>query len=250
MTETKTGLPRLFVGSSSEGATFADELQATLEARRAAQVTLWHQGVFGPSSYPIPALLQAAKDSDFAVLVATPDDLTESRGGRSESPRDNVVFELGLFLGVLGIDRTFLLPIVEGGALKLPSDLSGLNLLPFMKRDDDNNAAAVGPAATQLARAIGTHGRRERTGQMGPGSPGDLSLHRALDHIARNAAAQGWTIRKHDEGVLRMESIRRRRFTFSVRPELDQTDELRGWVGQLRASGLRVNHAARPLKAR
>jgi predicted nucleotide-binding protein len=45
---------------------------------------------------------------DFAILVLTPDDLTQSRGKQQPSPRDNVVFELGLFIGALGRDRVFM----------------------------------------------------------------------------------------------------------------------------------------------
>ena len=44
---------------------------------------------------------------DFAVLVLTGDDLTTSRHIKTASPRDNVVFETGLFMGRIGRERTF-----------------------------------------------------------------------------------------------------------------------------------------------
>ena len=39
---------------------------------------------------------------DFAILVLTADDLVASRDVLSTAPRDNVLFELGLFMGGLG----------------------------------------------------------------------------------------------------------------------------------------------------
>ena len=45
--------------------------------------------------------------TDFAVLVLTPDDITLSRGTTIASPRDNAIFELGLFMGTNGRNRTF-----------------------------------------------------------------------------------------------------------------------------------------------
>ena len=39
--------------------------------------------------------------SDFAIAIAQPDDLTESRGEAKPTPRDNVIFELGFFMGRL-----------------------------------------------------------------------------------------------------------------------------------------------------
>ena len=49
------------------------------------------------------------------------------------SPRDNVVFEAGLFGGVLGMRRTF---ILHAKGAKLPSDLLGLTCVRYAGRDD------------------------------------------------------------------------------------------------------------------
>jgi predicted nucleotide-binding protein len=48
-----------------------------------------------------------SKETDFAAFVVTADDVTASRGRRKASPRDNVVFEIGLFMGAIGRERTF-----------------------------------------------------------------------------------------------------------------------------------------------
>ena len=44
-------------------------------------------------------MVEAASKLDFAVLILTPDDLTEPKGLTMNSPRDTVLFELGLFMG-------------------------------------------------------------------------------------------------------------------------------------------------------
>lgn len=69
--------------------------------------------------------MRMAGACDFAILLLTADDTTASRGRRKASPRDNVVFELGLFMGSLGRDRTFVVS-PKGVDLKLPTDLLGL----------------------------------------------------------------------------------------------------------------------------
>lgn len=142
---------RLFVGSSSEGREVAHNLQAVLEGRAGCEVEVWDQGVFEPSGYALDSLLDVAARSDFAVLVASPDDVTVSRGDSSASVRDNIVLEFGLFTGALGRQRTYLL--ATGPAdLKLPTDVLGLTRLPYRPRTDGNLRAAVNDAALQIAR--------------------------------------------------------------------------------------------------
>ena len=46
--------------------------------------------------------MNALDQFDFAVMILSPDDMTESRDQSYASPRDNVLFELGLFMGRLG----------------------------------------------------------------------------------------------------------------------------------------------------
>ncbi|MGO7672717.1 TIR domain-containing protein [Rhizobium ruizarguesonis] len=60
--------------------------------------TIWTDGVFRVANYTLHDLEAEVDDSDFAVAIAHADDLTESRGKDWPSPRDNVVFELGLFM--------------------------------------------------------------------------------------------------------------------------------------------------------
>jgi parallel beta-helix repeat protein len=144
--------PRMFIGSSVEGKEIAEYLQLGLEYD--VETTIWHQGIFGLSEGSLEALVRTANDFDFAALVLTPDDLVTKRGTEKGSPRDNVVFELGLFMGALGLERTF---IVYNRDKKpdLPTDLAGVTPVTFSRdRSDDNLRAAVGPVCTQIKDAI------------------------------------------------------------------------------------------------
>ena len=120
--------PRLFIMSSVEALPIAYEIQSALQ--HDVLPTVWTQGVFFAGGYPLEALEKAVRTSDFAVAVAQPDDIIETRGERHQTLRDNVLFELGLFMGVLTRFRTFLVhPKVPH--LKLPSDLHGLGVLSY-----------------------------------------------------------------------------------------------------------------------
>jgi predicted nucleotide-binding protein len=140
--------PRIFVASSTEGLTVAEALQVGLEYE--AEVTVWSQGVFGLASGTLETLVATAKAFDFAILVLTPDDMVVKRGEEKPAARDNVLFELGLFMGALGRHRTFIVhPRV--GEMHLPSDLAGI---------DGDLQAAVGPVCTKIKRAVRDQGRR------------------------------------------------------------------------------------------
>jgi hypothetical protein len=117
--------------------------------------------VFGLGSGILESLMKVREQFDFAVMVLSPDDLGESRGKSYEYPRDNVIFELGLFMGRLGEKRVF---IVHGQNenLKLPSDLAGIVLSPFRKREDKNLAAALSPTCTLIIRQIRALGFSEQ----------------------------------------------------------------------------------------
>jgi CRP/FNR family cyclic AMP-dependent transcriptional regulator len=121
--------PVIFIGSSSEALNEATWLLKSLN-RRPAVCRIWTQGVFQLSNTTIEDLLRQTAECDFAVLLLTPDDMTRSRGRQKASPRDNAVFELGLFMGALGRQQTFIVA-PRSLDLKLPTDLLGVTRLPF-----------------------------------------------------------------------------------------------------------------------
>lgn len=149
--------PSLFIGSSSEGLELAKQLQ--LELERDAEGTIWTQGVFGPMGNTLDGLIAAARAADFAVLVLTPDDMLTKREHQTQGPRDNVLLELGLFMGILGKERAFMV-YGRDERIELPSDLAGVTAVTFGKRADGNLQAALGPACTKIGAAMRMLGRR------------------------------------------------------------------------------------------
>lgn len=113
--------PRVFIGSSSEGLKTLNKLRGYLKG---ADVHPWKEDVFQPNRSALESLIEEAKKCDFAILILTPDDKVISRGSKDSAPRDNMLFELGLFMGEIGRDRTYLItPEVD---MKLPTDLAGI----------------------------------------------------------------------------------------------------------------------------
>jgi predicted nucleotide-binding protein len=151
--------PTLFIGSSSEGLGVAEAIQVSLDHE--CDVTLWTQGVFLLGLSNLENLTRILADYDFAVLVLTPDDVVRSRGSQRSASRDNVIFELGLFMGAIGRDRAFAL-IDRTAELRIPSDLSGITLATYSPHASGNIQAAVGAACTQIKQSIGGLAARQR----------------------------------------------------------------------------------------
>jgi diguanylate cyclase (GGDEF)-like protein len=145
--------PKVFVGSSKEGLPIAHSIQEELEFD--AEVTVWKQDIFRPGATTIESLQSALLMFDFAVFVMSPDDRITSRGSAGQAPRDNVIFELGLFIGRLGKDRVFFIVPRNTPKMHIPTDLLGVTALSFdPARSDRNIRASVGPACNQMRRVF------------------------------------------------------------------------------------------------
>lgn len=118
--------PRIFIGSSSEGLFVAKEVKAFFE--KDYETYLWTDDIFKFNQNFLETLMKEANLFDFGLLVFTKDDYTKSRLQAFDSPRDNVIFEYGLFLGRLGRDNAF---VIKDEDVKLPSDLLGITLATF-----------------------------------------------------------------------------------------------------------------------
>jgi|GEM_PF-1000020 len=145
--------PRLFIGSSRESLAIARALQAELQYD--AEPIVWNQGVFQPSSYTLDQLIKALDGLDFGAFVFSPDDVVRMRHRQYVAVRDNIIFELGLFIGKLGRERNFV--IVPSGVknFRLPTDLLGLTPATFeLPSTDEYLQAALGPAANEIRQAM------------------------------------------------------------------------------------------------
>jgi hypothetical protein len=145
--------PTLFVGSSSESLDVAYAAQKNLEDT--AEVLVWTQGIFELTKYYLESLLDALDDTQFALFVFGPDDVTKIRGTDVRTVRDNVVFELGLFIGRLGRNHCFILMPAEPSDFHLPTDLLGIKPATFLTPSrSDRLQAALGPACHDIRAAI------------------------------------------------------------------------------------------------
>lgn len=150
--------PVVFIGSTAEKIGIARALQAICTHDR-FQVKTWADGDFRAGWTPIESLTASIDSIDFSLLVVTPDDATTWRQEIHATPRDNVIFELGLAYGALGRDRTFM--VRERGAdLRLPSDLHGVRALEFKSGHEDDLARRLEPVAFELRSIIKKFGVR------------------------------------------------------------------------------------------
>ncbi|WP_419188308.1 TIR domain-containing protein [Stieleria bergensis] len=155
-------LPNVFICSSSESLHIAEQIQLGLDHHESI-VSKWTDQVFGLTKQTMEDLEREVMSADFAIAVVTGEDVVTARKKRKVAPRDNVVFELGLFMGQLGRERTVMVT-PRGIDLKLPSDLQGLNPLSFTMPsnpvDKGQWAAAIGPVCTQLKALFDDRGPR------------------------------------------------------------------------------------------
>src|SRR5262245_58565818 len=134
--------PRIFLGSSKEHSKMVQALTRGLED--IAHVEPWTTS-FNPGTTTLERLLELTREVDFAAFVFAHDDWTTDSASASDrsgsgqaSPRDNVVFEAGLFGGALGLRRTF---ILHASGSKLPTDLLGLTSVRY---EETTSAAEIG----------------------------------------------------------------------------------------------------------
>lgn len=129
-------VPEVFVVSSSQAKLLASELANVLnESRTQDGNPVVHAECWARPDGPennrqlLATLLERVRQVDFAVVILTGDDvlILKDRETEVRIPRDNCIFELGLFIGAFGKpERCFLLSSVEPKVLfDQLSDISG-----------------------------------------------------------------------------------------------------------------------------
>ncbi len=144
--------PVLFVGCSTESLSVAQAIQSALE-HDPILVNVWTDGIFEASRFPIESLERELPGVDFAALVLSPDDKVISRDATTDAPRDNIVFELGFFMGALGRSNTFLV-CPDGVNIKIPTDLEGLTTIRYRRDPQGELSSTIAPACIQLRSLI------------------------------------------------------------------------------------------------
>jgi tetratricopeptide (TPR) repeat protein len=221
--------PAVFIGSSVEGLNVAYAVQQNLNY--AAEVTVWDQGSFELSATNIESLIKSLDKFDFGIFIFTPDDKKNIRGDAKLTMRDNVLFELGLFIGRLGRERVFFV-VPDAGEFYIPTDLAGINPAKYeAERADGNLQAATGAACNAIRQAIATSGvltqREEFSGSSAVQEPSTIEktgwLSLFLDDKIDEALEE-------IEGLLKVEKIESEkvRLTISKAYCLFRSDPVKG----------------------
>lgn len=140
---------RIFIGSSKEGLEVAEYIKNKLNSKY--ECYLWTDDIFKFNDSFLHTLLKEASLFDFGILVATKDDFSTIRDKSFDTPRDNVIFEFGLFIGRLGSSRAFV--IQENGA-KLPTDLLGITVPQFEKETPLSNSTSLNNEIERITKTI------------------------------------------------------------------------------------------------
>jgi len=120
-------LPVMFVGSSLESSRYVSIIEEILGG--IVTIRAWNQNVFDPTlSNFLSDIIDAIETSNSALFIFTPDDKRIMRDVEASVVRDNVVFEAGMAIGILGRQRTF---ILSQDKTVVPSDLEGLTVFRF-----------------------------------------------------------------------------------------------------------------------
>lgn len=99
-------------------------------------------------------LLREVREAHLAIFVYAPDDVVALRSAVYSIPRDNVIFELGLFMSKLGPRGCFMLVPSDVPDLRIPTDVLGLTTLRFSRTEFATDpAVALSDAVRQFAQA-------------------------------------------------------------------------------------------------
>ncbi len=151
--------PLVFIGSSVEALQVAQVIQKDLQYD--AESVIWNQGFFQLNLSTLEGLLTAIDRFDFSIFVFSPDDEITIKGDPpTRIPRDNVIFEFGLFLGRFGRSRTFVVRSTDN--MRILTDLAGVTVTRYTPAAPPSmQMPAVGPACTDIKNVMKMVGSRQ-----------------------------------------------------------------------------------------
>jgi Predicted nucleotide-binding protein containing TIR-like domain len=158
------GLPGIFIASSTEGNPASDAIEAELKALAGDNAIVKHwTKQFQLSQVYIESLEESVNSCDFGLFVLTGDDLLNIRKTKNKAPRDNVIFELGLFMGALGRRRCFIFVETNNNKeVRTPSDLLGVENIKFTKPGDGNWKNILTQGCTRVLSQVFNEGKLYR----------------------------------------------------------------------------------------
>lgn len=134
---------KIFIGSSKEGHLVAKKIEEQLNNKLGDWIKCetWKDGdVFSSNKSTLECLVKASRKYDYGILVASNDDITFKRWKLNKSMRDNVLFEMGLFLGSLGLQRAYLM---THDRIVLPTDYNGITVIKYNQNNLEDNIQLI-----------------------------------------------------------------------------------------------------------
>ncbi len=144
---------KIFIGSSKEGHQVAEQIKNAINKQFGdwIECETWKDGkVFSQNKNTLDCLVRASRRYDYGILVASKDDIALKRLRFYNTMRDNVLFEAGLFLGSLGLQRAFL---ITSDSISLPSDYFGVTVIKYNKKNLQNRIESI---VTEIAKTKGS----------------------------------------------------------------------------------------------
>ncbi len=165
---------RIFIGSSGKA---YDRIVTPLRAAilriadESDHVDTWKDDAgVGNNEHILSALLRRLEDSDFGIFIFAADDPGQHGQQMVVRPRDNVVFEAGMFVARLGPERTYI--VLERNAHEL-TDIQGLQHLELDTRSESRLNAGCDDIARRIIKdvrrlkSVDGRERRERIAEHG-----------------------------------------------------------------------------------
>ena len=126
---------RIFIGSSSERRQQAEAIARILENEHWTVLPWWSPTAFPLGGSTLPSLISLAPSLDAAMLIVSDEDKVWMRGTEHAAPRDNVLIEYGLFMGLIGGPNHNRVIICRVGSPRTASDLAGITAAVYEEAD-------------------------------------------------------------------------------------------------------------------
>jgi hypothetical protein len=179
---------KIFIGSSSEAAE-AGLLGriATIVQDKGKEPVKWNKtpSLFkgGKSMLQNLEEIPTREHIDASIFICTEDDKTDYRGKEIKTPRDNVIFEHGLFLGKLGAGKSV---IIKKGNVTLPNDIDGIVHFDFSDGKDERGESDLKQWLDEL------EGTKKNKSSQSCVYPEELNCARAkIEQELKNITASG-----------------------------------------------------------
>ncbi|MFA5913853.1 MAG: TIR domain-containing protein [Burkholderiales bacterium] len=159
---------KIFIGSSREQKRLVDWLTAFIRNEYKGRIEPIPWTVPWPGGqFTLENLLHFVEHTDAAILFWTADDKTWYRDTERHEPRDNLVFEAGLFIATHGRSRTQLMvpeyeDIDDRKTTAIPSDVAGMTWNPYAWVDGPVEATGLPNAARNVCDGLLALGPRSR----------------------------------------------------------------------------------------